>query len=132
MGKKKDRVYLGACLSPAARRDLKQPAVRRRQLLPSRKPSKTSTPCAARRAHKKDLSQVNPQLYEWLATVNERSNGTLATPSGEQAPTIRPKRAVVRIPLIVYRKIGEMSTRDRKKAKKAGEFFAAQDRVRER
>ena len=91
MGKKKDGVYLGACLSPAARRDLKQPAVRRRQLLPSRKPSKTSTPCAARRAHKKDLSQVNPQLYEWLATVNERSNGTLATPSGEQAPNNTPK-----------------------------------------
>lgn len=25
---------------------------------------------------KKDLSQVNPQLYEWLAIVNERSNGS--------------------------------------------------------
>ena len=25
---------------------------------------------------KKDLSQVNPQLYEWLAIINERSNGS--------------------------------------------------------
>lgn len=28
---------------------------------------------------KKDLSQVNPQLYEWLAIVNERSNGSSTT-----------------------------------------------------
>ena len=28
---------------------------------------------------KKDLSQVNHQLYEWLAIVNERSNGSLTT-----------------------------------------------------
>ncbi len=28
---------------------------------------------------KKDLSQVNPQLYEWLAIINERSNGSLTT-----------------------------------------------------
>ena len=30
MGKKKDGVYLGVCLSPATRRDLKQLAARRR------------------------------------------------------------------------------------------------------
>lgn len=28
---------------------------------------------------KKDLSQVNPQLYEWLAIINERSNGSFTT-----------------------------------------------------
>ena len=28
---------------------------------------------------KKDLSQVNPQLYEWLAIVNERSDGSSTT-----------------------------------------------------
>lgn len=28
---------------------------------------------------KKDLSQVNPQLYEWLASVNERSDGSSTT-----------------------------------------------------
>ena len=28
---------------------------------------------------KKDLSQVNHQLYEWLATINERSNGSSST-----------------------------------------------------
>lgn len=28
---------------------------------------------------KKDLSQVNHQLYEWLATINERSNGRFTT-----------------------------------------------------
>ena len=28
---------------------------------------------------KKDLSQVNPQLYEWLAIVNEKSNGSSTT-----------------------------------------------------
>ena len=81
MGKKKDGVYLGVCLSPAARRDLKQLAARRRQLLPSRKPPKTSTPCAAHRAHKKDLSQVNYQLYEWLTTMNERFDRGGRTPS---------------------------------------------------
>lgn len=30
---------------------------------------------------KKDLSQVNHQLYEWLATINERSNRGGRTPS---------------------------------------------------
>ena len=36
---------------------------------------------------KKGLSQLKPQLYEWLASVNERPvNGILATPLDSNAP----------------------------------------------
>ena len=132
MGKKKDGVYLGVCLSPAARRDLKQLAARRRQLLPSRKPPKTSTPCAAHRVHKKDLSQVHHQLYEWLATVNERSNGTLATLSGEQAPNNTPKASRGTDSTNSISQKREHVNPESQKGKKAGEFFAAQDHVRAR
>ena len=81
---------------------------------------------------KKDLSQVHHRLHEWLTTMNERSNGTLATLSGEQAPNNTPKASRGTDSTNSISQKRENVNPESQKGKKTGEFFAAQDHVRER